>query len=100
MIGFTSFCRCLLFPGFNRNTVFLFTGWSCLLRISLRSNFLSGTLSAHKQGILSVSPRNLAIAMLQKGNAAMYLSNAMLQKEITGMYLSNVMLQKENTGMY
>ena len=42
----------------------------------------------------------LSNVMLQKGNAAMYLSNAILQKEITGMYLSNVMLQKENTWLH
>ncbi|HZK96713.1 MAG TPA: hypothetical protein VFC67_21115 [Prolixibacteraceae bacterium] len=64
------------------------------------SILLSGALSAHKQDILSVSPRNLAIAMLQKGNAAMYLSNAMLQKGNAAMYLSNVMLQKGITWMY
>ena len=42
----------------------------------------------------------LSNVMLQKENAAMYLSNVMLQKEITGMYLSNVMLQKRNAAMY
>ena len=53
MIGFTSFCRCRLIHGFNRNTDFDYAGWNYLLQVSLRSILLSGALSANKQGIMS-----------------------------------------------